>query len=41
MALERIKEMLESVTHSARVDTVYGESREVAGKTIIPIARVM
>lgn len=40
-ALEQVKEMMERVTGSARVETVYGEPREVAGKTIIPVARVM
>ncbi|UCH35105.1 MAG: sporulation protein [Armatimonadota bacterium] len=40
MALERVKEMLDQVAGTARVETAYGESREVAGKTIIPVARV-
>ena len=40
MALERVKELLDQVARAARVETVYGDSREVAGKTIIPVARV-
>jgi len=40
MALERVRELLQSVTQAARVETVFGDSREVAGKTIIPVARV-
>jgi uncharacterized spore protein YtfJ len=39
--MERAKEMLEKITGAARVETVYGEPREVAGKTLIPVARVM
>jgi uncharacterized spore protein YtfJ len=40
MALERVKEMLERAAQSARIDTAYGEARQVNGKTIIPVARV-
>jgi len=40
MALERVKEMLDQVAQAARVETVYGESREIAGRTIVPVARV-
>jgi uncharacterized spore protein YtfJ len=35
-----VKEMLERAAQSARVETVYGETRQVNGKTIIPVARV-
>ena len=41
MALEKIRDLLQSVTQAARVETVFGEPREIAGKTIIPVARVM
>ncbi len=40
-AMEQIREMLNQVTGTARVETVYGEPREVSGKTVIPVARVM
>ena len=40
-AMDQIKVMLERVTTTTRVETVYGEPREVAGKTVIPVARVM
>lgn len=41
MALEQIKDMLRGVADAAKVETVFGESREIAGRTIIPVARVM
>jgi uncharacterized spore protein YtfJ len=41
MALEQIKDMLRGVAETAKVETVFGESREIAGRTIIPVARVM
>jgi uncharacterized spore protein YtfJ len=41
MVFDRIKEMLDQVANAARVETVFGESRQVAGKTILPVARVM
>ena len=41
MALERVRDMLERAAQSARVETVYGEPREIGAKTIIPVARVM
>ncbi len=41
MALEKIRDLLQSIAQAARVETVFGEPREVAGKTIIPVARVM
>jgi uncharacterized spore protein YtfJ len=40
MTLERVKEILDQAAQSARVETVYGESREIAGKTVIPVAKV-
>jgi uncharacterized spore protein YtfJ len=40
MALERVKEMLDQVGRAARVETVFGDSREIAGKTVIPVAKV-
>jgi len=40
MALEQVKEILDQVAHAARVDTVFGESRDIAGKTVIPVAKV-
>ncbi len=41
MALDQVKEMLERVTRTANVETVYGPPQEMNGKTIIPVARVM
>ncbi len=41
MALEQIRDMLRSIAEAARVETVFGESREIGGRTIIPVARVM
>jgi len=41
MALDQVKEMLERVTRTANVETVYGQPREVGRKTLVPIARVM
>lgn len=41
MALERIREMMERAAQSARVETAFGEAREMAGKTVIPVARVV
>jgi uncharacterized spore protein YtfJ len=32
--------MLERAAQSARVDTAYGEARQVNGRTVIPVARV-
>jgi len=40
MTLEGVKQLLDKVADAARIDTVFGESREVAGKTIIPVAKV-
>lgn len=40
MTLERIAGLLSQVAGAARVESVYGESREAAGKTIIPVAKV-
>jgi uncharacterized spore protein YtfJ len=40
MALDQLKQIMESVSTRARVDMVFGESREIAGKTIIPVAKV-
>jgi len=41
MPLGKIKEMMERAAESARVETVYGEARQVGQKTVIPVARVM
>ncbi len=41
MALEQIRDMLRNIAETARVETVFGESREIAGRTVIPVARVM
>ncbi len=41
MALERVSEMLQRAAQSARIETVYGEGRQLNGKTVIPVARVM
>ena len=40
MALEQIREMLKSIAEAAKVETVFGEPREIAGKTVIPVARI-
>ena len=35
-----ISHMLDRIKGSARVETIYGEPREVGGKTVIPVAKV-
>ncbi len=38
--MEQITQVLEKIASAARVETVYGEPREIAGKVIIPVARI-
>ena len=40
MTFEGIKELIDQVGRAARVESVFGESREIAGRTVIPVARV-
>ena len=35
-----LKSITERIKGTARIETIYGEPREVAGKTVIPIAKV-